>query len=100
MTVELIYSIETNEDYWTRDSSVTDAEFEILLDTVEQKIGEYLDQNYPGMEYEFQRVPETMSHNNRSRTYSDRAEAALEDVQFWMETRWPVWWEEAVNAAE
>lgn len=91
---ELIYSIPTNEDYYTNNP---DEEQLVpgLLDESEKMIAAYLDAEYPGLHYEIRRVPETMSHNNQSHAYTSAAEEALAAVDQYVEDNWYNWWPES-----
>lgn len=96
--MNITYSIETNEEYYTNEES--DARYiPELTKTIEAKATEWMKKNYPNVEFETQLVPETMSISNQSRANEDdwdstEAHEILESLTDYIANNWCEWWPE------
>ena len=86
----IVYSIPTSPDHWTHETDEVPAAF---FERVEKEVAAYVAENWPGMEFETRRVPETMSYGNRSYSslVEDNERDMLESIDNWLSGRWPDW---------
>ncbi len=90
------YSLPTSSDYWTNESDNVPSEF---FDRAISELTSYVNDNWLGVDFEVNLVPETMSYNNRSRTSfeDDEEENILATIDNWMSNLWPDWLAECYN---
>ena len=94
----ILFSIETNEEYYTNEEE-DEKYIDELTSTIERKATEWMQKNYPHIEFEAQFVPETVSYNNQSRVHeselgSTKAQEVLESLTDWVGANWCTWWPE------
>lgn len=84
------YTIPTSTNYWTNDDEDIPTEF---FNRIEWELKDFVNKNYPQINFSTRLVVENMSYNNRnlsSMTDEDEQELA-ESIDHWMSTRWPDW---------